>query len=343
MARPKQFFKKEIMSKLKKIAITDWVPENGKLQNVSLFYQTFGPELGTAPVVLVNHALTGNSNVTGKNGWWNDLIGKEKTIDTNYFTVIAFNIPGNGFDGDFENLISNYKDFATKDIASVFWKGLGILNIENLFAIIGGSLGGGIAWEMAALKPNAIENLIPIATDWKATDWVIANVLVQDQILNNSDNPIPDARTHAMLLYRTPQSLTRKFNRNKSGDNFDIEDWLIHHGIKLQNRFRLASYKLMNHLLRTINIVNAKEEFLQTASKIESNIHLVAVDTDLFFIPSETRQTYEVLQLIKSNVFYHEIQSIHGHDAFLIEYEQLSKIIQPIFNTQKQPNYATQN
>ncbi|HMI07651.1 MAG TPA: hypothetical protein VK528_08915, partial [Flavobacterium sp.] len=229
------------------------------------------------------------------------------------------------------------------DIASVFWKGLGILNIENLFAIIGGSLGGGIAWEMAALKPNAIENLIPIATDWKATDWVIANVLVQDQILNNSDNPIPDARTHAMLLYRTPQSLTRKFNRNKSGDNFDIEDWLIHHGIKLQNRFRLASYKLMNHLLRTINIVNAKEEFLQTASKIESNIHLVAVDTDLFFIPSETRQTYEVLQLIKSNVFYHEIQSIHGHDAFLIEYEQLSKIIQPIFNTQKQPNYATQN
>ncbi|HMI07545.1 MAG TPA: hypothetical protein VK528_08375, partial [Flavobacterium sp.] len=95
------------MSKLKKIAITDWVPENGKLQNVSLFYQTFGPELGTAPVVLVNHALTGNSNVTGKNGWWNDLIGKEKTIDTNYFTVIAFNIPGNGFDGDFANLISN--------------------------------------------------------------------------------------------------------------------------------------------------------------------------------------------------------------------------------------------
>lgn len=329
--------------KLKKIQLTDWVLENGKEQHISLFYQTFGPKLGTAPIVLVNHALTGNSNVTGKIGWWNDLIGKEKTIDTLCFTVVAFNIPGNGFDDDSANLIFNYKDFTAKDIATIFWKGLEILNVKRLFAIIGGSLGGGIAWEMAALKPRAIENLIPIATDWKATDWVIGNVLVQEQILNNSSDPIADARLHAMLLYRTPQSMGLKFGRRKTKGNFDIENWLIHHGIKLQNRFRLASYKLMNHLLRTINIVAAKEEFLQTASRIEANIHLIAIDTDLFFIPSETRQTYEVLQLMKSNVFYHEITSVHGHDAFLIEFEQLAQIIQPIFNTQKQPNYVTQN
>lgn len=331
------------MGKLKKIIIADWVPENGKLQNVSLFYQTFGPELGIAPVVLVNHALTGNSNVVGKNGWWNDLIGKEKTIDTDYFTVIAFNIPGNGFDGDFENLISNYKDFTTKDIAAIFWKGLENLNVENLFAVIGGSLGGAIAWEMASLKPRNIENLIPVATDWKATDWVIANVLVQDQILNNSDDPISDARLHAMLLYRTPKSLGLKFNRNKTGDNFNIENWLLHHGFKLQDRFRLASYKLMNHLLKTVDISKNQQDFQTAIQSIKSNIHLVAIDTDLFFIPEETRETYAQLQSIKSNIFYHEIQSVHGHDAFLIEYEQLSKIIQPIFNTQKQPNYATQN
>lgn len=332
------------MSKeLQKIALPQWKLQNGKTQDLALFFQVFGKEIGTAPVVLVNHALTGNSNVTGKLGWWKALIGNNKTIDTQAVTVVAFNIPGNGFDGDYDNLIANYKDFTAKDIATIFWKGLEILKVDRLFAIIGGSLGGGIAWEMAALKPKSIEHLIPIATDWKATDWVIANVLVQEQILSNSDNPIPDARTHAMLLYRTPQSLGLKFNRNKSGSNFDIEDWLVHHGIKLQNRFRLASYKLMNHLLRTINIAGAKEEFLETASKIESKIHLVAVDTDLFFIPSETRQTYEVLQLVKSNVFYHEIQSVHGHDAFLIEYEQLSQIISPIFNTINKHDYATQN
>lgn len=332
------------MSKeLQKITLPDWELQNGKAQDISLFFQVFGKDIGTAPVVLVNHALTGNSNVSGKLGWWRDLIGKSKAIDTKQFTVIAFNIPGNGFDGNHSQLIANYTDFTAKDIASIFWEGLERLNVNQLYAVIGGSLGGGIAWEMAALKPAGIEHLIPIATDWKATDWVIANVFVQDQILNNSDNPVSDARAHAMLLYRTPQSLGRKFNRNKNGSHFDIENWLIHHGVKLQNRFRLASYKLMNHLLRTINIVHAKEKFLETASKIESNIHLVAVDTDLFFIPSETRQTYEVLRLLKPNVFYHEINSVHGHDAFLIEYEQLSQIISPIFTTINTHDYVTQN
>ncbi|MFT3795144.1 alpha/beta fold hydrolase [Flavobacterium sp.] len=332
------------MSKeLQKITLPDWELKNGKVHDISLFFQVFGRPIGTAPVVLVNHALTGNSNVSGKLGWWRELIGKSKAIDTKVFTVLAFNIPGNGYDGDRDNLIAGYSDFTAKDIASIFWKGLQILEVESLFAVIGGSLGGGIAWEMAALKPTGIAHLIPIATDWKATDWVIANVFVQDQILNNSDNPVADARAHAMLLYRTPQSLGRKFNRNKSGQHFDIEDWLIHHGVKLQNRFRLASYKLMNHLLRTINIVHAKEKFLETAARIESDIHLVAVDSDLFFIPSETRQTYEVLQLIKSNVFYHEIQSVHGHDAFLIEYEQLSQIISPIFTSINTTQHVTQN
>lgn len=331
------------MGNLKKNSIPVWKLENGKtLDNIPLFYQIFGQELGSAPVVLVNHALTGNSNVTGNNGWWSDLIGENKTIDTNYFTVLAINIPGNGFDGDPENLISRYKDFTTKDIAEIFWNGIDQLGIKNIFAVIGGSLGGGIAWEMAALKPDRIENLIPIATDWKATDWVIANVLVQDQILNNSDNPIADARIHAMLLYRTPESLKLKFNRGQTEtvNNFHIENWLLGHGIKLQNRFRLASYKLMNHLLKTINITKNGKDFQKVVNAIEANIHIIAVNSDLFFIPSENRETVTALQTQKANIFYHEIKSVHGHDAFLIEFEQLSQIIVPIFNTQKQINYA---
>jgi homoserine O-acetyltransferase len=298
-----------------------------------LSYQVFGLPLNTAPVVLVNHALTGNSQVAGKKGWWNDLIGENKTIDTDFYTVLAFNIPGNGHDDNFDTLLLNYKDFTAKDIATLFWEGIKVLEIESLFAVIGGSLGGGIAWEMAALEPNKIENLIPIATDWKATDWVIANVLVQDQILNNSQNPIADARLHAMLLYRTPQSLKLKFNRKESeiANGFQIENWLNHHGKKLQNRFHLASYKLMNHLLKTIDITKNRFNFLVVANAITSNIHIISVDSDLFFIPSENLETYEELVAIKENVFYHEIKSIHGHDAFLIEFEQLSAIISPIF------------
>lgn len=328
---------------MKRIVIQNWELENGKIQKeVFLYYQIFGQKLGDAPVILVNHALTGNSNVTGKNGWWKDLIGENKTIDIDFYTVLAFNIPGNGYDGNFENLVLNYKDFSAKNIAALFWKGLKVLEIESLFAVIGGSLGGGIAWEMAALEPNKIENLIPIATDWKATDWVIANVLVQDQILNNSQNPIADARLHAMLLYRTPQSLKLKFHRKESeiANGFQIENWLNHHGKKLQNRFHLASYKLMNHLLKTIDISRNNTDFLAVANTITANIHIISVDTDLFFIPSENLETYQELISTKENVFYHEIKSIHGHDAFLIEFEQLSAIIRPIFIKQTKQIYV---
>ncbi|WP_162126445.1 alpha/beta fold hydrolase [Flavobacterium phycosphaerae] len=332
------------MKNLEKIDLFTFDLENGKQRPyLSLFYQTFGKPIGTAPVVVVNHALTGNSTVTGENGWWNDLIGDHKIIDTTYFTVIAFNIPGNGYDNNFGNLISNYQDFTIRDVARIFWEGLQFLNIKKVFAVIGGSLGGAVAWEMAVLQPNKIEHLIPIATDWKATDWVIANVLIQDQILNNSDDPIADARLHAMLLYRTPQSINQRFQRNKFNNLsiFQIENWLITHGFKLKNRFRLSAYKLMNHLLKTNDITRNRKEFLTVAQTIQAHIHVVAVDTDYFFIPEENRETHRQLQTVKENVFYHEIQSIHGHDAFLIEFEQLAQILEPIFNKQNQHNYVS--
>jgi len=322
---------------LSKIQLQEFLLENGKTKSIPLFYQVFGQPIGTSPIVVVNHALTGNSDVSGENGWWNDLIGSAKTIDTNYFTVITFNIPGNGFDENPENLISNYKDFTIRDIASVFWQGLFALEIDSVFTIIGGSLGGAIAWEMAVLQPNRIQNLIPIATDWKATDWVIANVLIQEQILNNSDDPIANARLHAMLLYRTPQSINQKFQRKQnSNSEFHIENWLLNHGIKLKNRFRLSSYRLMNHLLKTADITRGRDDLQTITNKISANIHVVSVDTDYFFIAEENRKTYSELKAVKQNVFYHEIKSIHGHDAFLIEFEQLSQILKPIFNTQKQ-------
>ena len=323
------------MNNLEKIDLFEFDLEVGKrIKYLPLFYQTFGSPLGTAPVVLVNHALTGNSQVTGEKGWWKELIGNEKTIDTQKNTVIAFNIPGNGFDENPNNLITNYHDFTVRDIARIFWEGLLFLKVENLFAVIGGSLGGALAWEMAVLQPNKIEHLIPIAADWKATDWMIANVLIQDQILNNSNDPIADARLHAMLLYRTPQSINKRFQREKQ-DNlsiYQIENWLICHGCRLKKRFKLQSYKLMNHLLKTNDLTKGRKHFLDVVNGIQSNIHLVSVDSDYFFTADENRETHQELKAIKDNVFYHEIKSPHGHDAFLIEFEQLNLFLKPIFN-----------
>ncbi|WP_300567864.1 alpha/beta fold hydrolase [Flavobacterium sp.] len=323
------------MKNLDKIDLFNFDLENGKqLRYIPLFYQTFGKPLGTAPVVLVNHALTGNSQVTGENGWWKELIGDEKTIDTQKYTVVAFNIPGNGFDNTLENLIINYHDFTVRDIARIFWEGLFFLKVESLFAVIGGSLGGALAWEMAVLQPDKIQNVIPIAADWKATDWVIANVLIQDQILNNSNDPIADARLHAMLLYRTPQSINNRFQREKQNNLsiYQIENWLICHGFRLKKRFQLSAYKLMNHLLKTNDITKDRKGFLEIVKEIQSNIHVVAVDSDYFFTADENRESHQKLKTVKQNVFYHEINSAHGHDAFLIEFEQLNHFLNPIFN-----------
>jgi homoserine acetyltransferase len=181
---------------LHKLQIKEFITLSGAKQDVQLSYELFGQPLHTAPIVLVNHALTGNSNVAGEKGWWLDIIGDEKCIDTNKYTILAFNIPGNGYDSF---VIENYKDFVAGDIAKIFLLGLKQLEISKLFALIGGSLGGGIAWEMAALNPDVTEHLIPVASDWKSTDWLIANCQIQEQILINSRQPVHDARMHAML------------------------------------------------------------------------------------------------------------------------------------------------
>jgi homoserine O-acetyltransferase/O-succinyltransferase len=331
------------MKNIEKIDLFNFDLEQGKNKPyLSLLYQVFGQPIGLAPIIVVNHSLTGNSNVCGENGWWNGLVGAGKTIDINYFTVIAFNIPGNGYDDDTSNLIENYRDYTVRDIARIFWEGLFFLEIKNVFAVIGGSLGGAIAWEMAVLQPDRIENLIPIATDWRATDWVIANVLIQDQILNHSDDPIVDARLHATLLYRTPEYVNQRFQRNKFDglSNSQIEYWLYNHGFNLKSRYRLSSYKLMNHLLKTIDITRGRKDFLTVAGAIQSNIHLVAVDSDCLFIADESRKTFRGLSNIKPNVFYHQIQSIHGHDAFLVEFNQLTDILNPILYNQKLIDYV---
>ncbi len=316
---------------LQHINIKNYTTESGVLvSELKLSYQVFGKKLGEAPVILVNHALTGNSNVAGDDGWWKDLIGENKVIDTNLYTILAFNIPGNGYDGF---VIKNYKDFVARDVANIFLLGLEQLKVEKVFATIGGSLGGGIAWEMAVNKPDFTEHLITVATDWKATDWLIANCQIQEQFLLNSKNPVHDARMHAMLCYRTPESFKERFKRSKNEDLeiFNVESWLLHHGKKLQERFQLSAYKLMNQLLKTIDVTKGRANDFNVLDNIKANIHIVGVDSDLFFTAEENRETHKQLALTHPNVTYNEIHSVHGHDAFLMEYEQLEKIIEGIF------------
>jgi len=325
---------------LQKINISNFKNSAGTIQELQLTYQTFGKELGTAPIVLVNHALTGNSAVTGKNGWWKEIIGIDKSIDLQDYTVLAFNNPGNGFDGEESHLILNYKEFTLRDIAKIYSKALKKLGISKIFAGIGGSVGGALLWEQAVLDLDLFEHIIPVAADYKTTPWVKAQCKVQDQILNNSVNPVADARMHAMTIYRSPESFSSKFvsNQNHQIGNGNIESWLEFHGKKLENRFQLEAYKIMNHLLSTSDISLGSGDHLGAASKITGDIHIITIDSDGLFTSNENWDTYVNLSLIKENISINEIRSIHGHDAFLIENSQVASFLNPIFKINKNRN-----
>ena len=320
------------MSQLEYIQIVNFTSEKGVLYpEITLSYQRYGCELCSAPIVLINHALTGNSEVGGDNGWWSSLVGSGKLVDTNKYTIITFDIPGNGYKTT--EILYEYDAFSANDIARLFGLGLEALSIKRLYAAVGSSLGGGIAWHMAVLYPDLIEHLIPIASDWKTTDWILGHNQVQFQILENSRRPLHDARMMAMLFYRTPESFKSRFDRtiNENLGIYNVESWLLHHGNKLESRFTLHAYKVMTHLLSSVNIVPLNEKPEEVFDKINASVTMVGIDTDLFFIPGENRKTAQILENLEKNVAYKEITSIHGHDAFLIEFDQLVNLLKDIF------------
>ncbi len=316
---------------LNHILLEDFETLSGsKIKKLQISYQVFGKKLGSAPVIVVNHALTGNSLVSGINGWWSDIIGFEKPIDTTKYSVLCFNIPGNGFN---ENNFDFNLDLNLGDIALMFIKAIDKLKIGKLHAIIGGSIGGCLTWEMIALKNDLASIIIPVAADWKATDWLIANTFLQDRILKNSKDPVSDARIHAMTFYRTPKSLNTLFNRTKNLDKnmYNVESWLSHHGEKLRQRFSLESYLFMNKLLSSTDITRDGESLINKISKIKSSIHVISVDSDVFFLTDEDHETVSIAKKNNIDIKNHIIKSIHGHDAFLIETKQISDIFTKIF------------
>jgi len=319
------------MKNIRTIDLQKFTLEKGKQQDlISLSYQIVGQPIGTAPVIVVNHSLNGNSNVCGRNGWWNGIIGENKSINTDYYTVIAFNIPGNGYNENEDDLISNYRDFTIRDIATIFWEGLFSLKVNSLFAVIGGELGGSIAWEMSALQPNRIENLIPIATDWKATDRILATTLLQEQLLNYSEDPLIDARYYANLHFKNSEYVNQLFKRS----NFDTNSIeIIEKCILEKNQFKIKGFRMMNYLMNSNDITRNRKDLESIIKTITASIYSIGIETEGFFSAEENRNTALKLVKIKPNVFYKEFKSEFGFDAYLKEVETISAILKPIFKT----------
>lgn len=320
---------------LKKIKLENIITKSGvELDAITLSYEVFGDEnMLNENGVLIIHALTGNSRVGGGNGWWKNIVGIGKAVDTVRHPAIAFNIPGNGFDGNF---LDKYNVLNAGDVADLFVLALEQLKINKLFAIVGGSLGGGIAWHLAVQHPYLAKKVIPFATHYQASDWVIGMSKIQRELLKIEKDPVQTARKMAMLFYRTPESYQNKFERKKveKGGAYNVDSYLDYQGDKLKSRFALEAYKAMNYIMASIDIAYMGD-LEEAISKIKSEIHIVSVSSDLLFTAKEAKEAYDRLKKIDKNVYYYEINSIHGHDAFLIENNQIEEIFKNVFSENK--------
>jgi len=315
---------------LKYYKFEDFKIASGENVSLKLSYQVFGLNVNEGPVVIVNHSLTGDSNISGNSGWWNELVGPNKMINTNNYCVISINIPGNIQDKGSFNFENNW---ILNDVARLFIDLLKNLEIKKIHSIIGGSIGGGLVWEMGLIAPDYVKNLIPIAADYKVSDWLISNTYLQNLILKNSKNPVFDARVNAMISYRNAKSLNKRFKLEfDDSKKRKVIEWLDYHGKKLSKNISVQSYIHMNNLLSSIGKTKKRrEDFKKLIEKTKCSIHLVGIDSDLLFPDFEIQKTYDLFSGFKKDIFYHQIKSDHGHDAFLIEFKKIESKLNYIF------------
>ncbi len=207
------------MSALQQLEISVWPLQNNSIiKNQKVTFRQYGKEIGTAPVVLINHALHSDSDCMYH---WDGIIGEGKAIDLDFFTVLAFDIPGNKNEN-----INHYKNknVVARDVAVLFWLALFELNVEQLFAVIGANIGGGLAWEMATLFPKRIQNILPIVSSPVIKDWVVENPFSINNWLTDLFNTI-DISHNRKKLEEVVQSIQSNIHIIQVSDEnyYDIE------------------------------------------------------------------------------------------------------------------------
>lgn len=291
-----------------------------------------------------------NKMTLGKTGWWDPLIGPGKVFDTNKYYVICSNILGScyGTTGpssqniDGEKFNYNFPKITIRDMVNVQKALLDKLNVKKIKTMSGGSLGGMQILEWAYMFGDMIESIIPIATSAAHSAWAIGwgeasrRAIQNDPEWKNGNYEIQPysgislARKSAMISYRTYDSFHQKFGRekqtsflNKENEIFSVENYLDYQGEKFVKRFDANSYLVINEAMDTMDIGRNRGGIQTALSKIQMPALCIGIDSDILYPASEQREIAGHL----ANSTYEEIKSIHGHDAFLIEFDQLEKMI----------------
>ena len=316
--------------------------------------------------ILICHALTGdqycaeiNPN-SKKPGWWSNLVGSGKVIDTKKYFVICSNVIGgcNGSTGPSSinpktNKVYNL-DFPVITIFDMVKAQLRLINflgIEKLFAVIGGSMGGMQALVWGALYQNKVNAIIPIATSYRHSAQNIAfheigrQAIMADpnwqmgkynQLKKKPNRGLSVARMVAHITYLSEFGLQKKFGRNlqfsKSFSydfniDFQIESYLKHQGNSFVNRFDANSYLYITKAMDYFDLSSKKGGLSNLFKDNKSNFCFFTFTSDWLFPTSETKRIIKSLNSSNANVSFVEIKTDKGHDAFLLKEPEFHKIL----------------
>ena len=295
------------------------------------------------PTVLLVHALTGSAQAGGPDGWWEPLIGAGRALDPAHYRVLCFNNLGSCYGSSGPGSpgfpAGPDLDLTSLDISRALLLGLDKLGIERVHLTTGGSLGGMVALTLAALAPGRFERVLPLATSVSASAWVVGWNHVARQILrldpgypHNVGRGLEIARQLAMLTYRAEPGLEARQPRpavaSATDLGYPVQGYLEHQGEKLRNRFDAQAYELQLAAMDHHDLLQPLPGDTEPAiSRVRASALVVDVDTDQLFTPAQTETLAQHLLKAGAKVERTTVRSIHGHDAFLMEWETLGPIL----------------
>ncbi len=354
--------------RMKKLAIGEIKLESGEvLKQVEVAYETYGTyDQKRGNAVLVCHALTGDVHVAGdefRAGWWEGLVGPGMPIDTNRYYVICSNVLGGcyGTTGPASVNPDTGKPYGSafpmvtiRDMVHTQYRFLQELGIEQLYAVIGGSMGGMQVYEWAISYPTFMKLVVPIATCTRFSAIAIAyNDVGRQAIMNDPDwqggdyypgagprRGLSVARMLGMITYRTAELFEERFGRSLQTETaassfdtpFQIESYLRYQGEKLVERFDANSYLCLLKAMDTHDVGRGRGGIEQALSAIKAQVVGIGISNDLLYPLDHQREMIELIRSHGTRAEFFTIDSKYGHDAFLVEFHKMGRILAPYFS-----------
>jgi homoserine O-acetyltransferase len=310
-----------------------------RLPELVVAWRHDGPPPGQAPQVIVVHALTGSADAAGD--WWEPLIGPGRALDTDRVGVLGANLLGGRYGSTGPTTIDPrtrrafghaFPLVSTRDQARVHWALLDALGITEIALVVGGSLGGMVALEVALVRPTAVRHVIPIAAPAATGPMAVAWNHIQVELIERlGDDGLALARELAMTTYRSETDFDERFGRSIEPDGRpSIVSYLDYQGAKLVDRFDGDTYRILAGAMDRHDIGTGRggvEAALTQLAAGGTGLTGVGIVDDILYGPRQVHALVDAAAAAGVEASYREIASTKGHDAFLVEWDQLAVIL----------------